>query len=241
MAVLNNQPVKAFIFQDHEAHIAVHTMAIQDPKIMGIIGQNPNAQAIMAAGMAHIAEHVAFQYRRDIEEQLGVELPEQEEDMSEEMQNEIARLMALAAEKLSAKDNAEVQAKQAQAMAQDPILQMQQQELQIKQQEMEIKKQKVLLDAAAKKDQLGIEKARIESQKEIAGMQLGARIQKDKAELDTRQKIEGLRIGTDIARSRQQIDQQDKASARQTQAQRDQMMNQMIQNITQRNNPKKGD
>jgi hypothetical protein len=240
MAVLNNQPVKAFIFQDHEAHIAVHTMAIQDPKIMGIIGQNPNAQAIMAAGMAHIAEHVAFQYRRDIEEQLGVELPEQEEDMSEEMQNEIARLMALAAEKLSAKDNAEVQAKQAQAMAQDPIMQMQQQELQIKAQEMEIKKQKVLLDAAAKKDQLAIEKARIESQKEIAGMQIGAKIQKDKAELDTRQKIDGLRIGTDIARSRQQIEQQDKASERQAQSQRDQMMHQMLQQITQRNNPKKG-
>ena len=241
MAVLNNQPIKAFIFQDHEAHIAVHTMAMQDPKIMGIIGQNPNAQAIMAAGMAHIAEHVAFQYRKDIEEQLGIELPETDENMSEEMQNEVARLMAMAAEKLSAKDTAEAQAKQNQAMAQDPILQMQQQELQIKQQEMEIKKQKVLLDAAAKKDQLAIEKARIESQKEIAGMQLGAKIQKDKAELDTRQKIEGLRIGTDIARSRQQIDQQDKASSRQAQSQRDQMMHQMIQNITQRNTPKKGD
>ncbi len=240
MAVLNGQPVKAFIFQDHEAHIAVHTMAIQDPKIMGIIGQNPNAQAIMAAGMAHIAEHVAFQYRKDIEEQLGVALPEQEEDMSEDMQNEIARLMALAAEKLSAKDNAEVQAKQAQAMAQDPILQMQQQELQIKAQEMEIKKQKVLLDAAAKKDQLAIEKARIESQKEIAGMQIGAKIQKDKAELDTRQKIEGLRIGTDIARNKDQVAQQDRMSERQAQVQRDQMMHQMLQQITQRNNPKKG-
>ena len=241
MAVLNGQPVKAFIFQDHEAHIAVHTMAIQDPKIMGIIGQSPQAQSIMAAGMAHIAEHVAFQYRVDIEEQLGVKLPEQDEDMSEEMQNEIARLMALAAEKLSAKDISETQAKQAQAMAQDPILQLQQQELQIKAQEMEIKKQKVLLDAAAKKDQLAIEKARIESQKEIAGMQIGAKIQKDKAELDTRQKLEGLRIGTDIARSKEQIAQQDKASERQAQSQRDQMMHQMLQQITQRNTPKKGD
>ena len=241
MAVLNGQPVKAFIFQDHEAHIAVHTMAIQDPKIMGIIGQSPQAQSIMAAGMAHIAEHVAFQYRVDIEEQLGVELPEQDENMSEEMQNEIARLMALAAEKLSAKDTSEAQAKQAQAMAQDPILQLQQQELQIKAQEMEIKKQKVLLDAAAKKDQLAIEKARIDSQKEIAGMQIGAKIQKDKAELDTRQKIEGLRIGTDIARSKQQVDQQDRMSERQAQSQRDQMMHQMLQQITQRNTPKKGD
>lgn len=241
MAVLNGQPVKAFIFQDHEAHIAVHTMAIQDPKIMGIIGQSPQAQSIMAAGMAHIAEHVAFQYRVDIEEQLGVKLPEQDDEMSEEMQNEIARLMALAAEKLSAKDTSEAQAKQAQAMAQDPILQLQQQELQIKAQEMEIKKQKVLLDAAAKKDQLAIEKARIESQKEIAGMQIGAKIQKDKAELDTRQKLEGLRIGTDIARSKEQIAQQDKASERQAQSQRDQMMHQMLQQITQRNTPKKGD
>lgn len=241
MEVLNGKPVKAFIFQDHEAHIAVHTMAMQDPKIMAIIGQSPQAQGIMAAGMAHIAEHVAFQYRKDIEEQLGVALPDQDQEMSEEMQNEVARLMAMAAAKLSEKDTAEAQAKQNQAMAQDPILQMQQQELQIKAQEVEIKKQKVLLDAAAKKDQLSVEKARIDSQKEIAGMQIGVKIQKDKAELEAKQKIEGLRIGTEIARNKEQIAQQDKASERQAQVQRDQMMHQMLQQITQRNTPKKGD
>jgi hypothetical protein len=219
MAVLNNKPVKAFVYQDHEAHIAVHTSAMQDPKIAQIVGQNPQAQVMMAAMMAHINEHVAFQYRKDIEEQLGIPLPKMDEELDPEMEQEISRMMAAAAIKLLQKDSAEAQQQQAQQAAQDPVLQMQQQELQLKAQEVEIKKQKLQIDAAAKQDQLEIEQARIEAQKEIAGMQVGAKAQKDKLEMESKMKLEGLRIGAEISRNKAQMSLQERQSMRQEQAQ----------------------
>jgi len=219
MAVLNNKPVKAFVYQDHEAHIAVHTSAMQDPKIAQIVGQNPQAQMMMAAMMAHINEHVAFQYRKDIEEQLGIPLPKMDEELEPEMELEISRAMAMASIKLLEKDSAEAQQKQAQQAAQDPVLQMQQQELQLKAQEVEIKKQKLQIDAAAKQDQLDIEKARIEAQKEIAGMQVGAKAQKDKLEMESKMELEGLRIGAEISRNRTQMSLQERQSMRQAQMQ----------------------
>lgn len=219
MAVLNNKPVKAFVYQDHEAHIAVHTSAMQDPKIAQIVGQNPQAQMMMAAMMAHINEHVAFQYRKEIEEQLGIPLPKMDEELDPEMEQEISRMMAAAAIKLLQKDSAEAQQQQAQQAAQDPVLQMQQQELQLKAQEVEIKKQKLQIDAAAKQDQLDIEKARIEAQKEIAGMQVGAKAQKDKLEMESKMELEGLRIGAEISRNRTQMTLQERQSMRQAQAQ----------------------
>jgi hypothetical protein len=219
MAVLNNKPVKAFVYQDHEAHIAVHTSAMQDPKIAQIVGQNPQAQMMMAAMMAHINEHVAFQYRKEIEEQLGIPLPKMDEELEPEMEQEISRMMAAAAIKLLEKDSAEAQQKQAQQAAQDPVLQMQQQELQLKAQEVEIKKQKLQIDAAAKQDQLDIEKARIEAQKEIAGMQVGAKAQKDKLEMESKMELEGLRIGAEISRNRTQMSLQERQSLRQAQMQ----------------------
>jgi hypothetical protein len=219
MAVLNNKPVKAFVYQDHEAHIAVHTSAMQDPKIAQIVGQNPQAQVMMAAMMAHINEHVAFQYRKEIEEQLGIPLPKMDEELEPEMEQEISRMMAAAAIKLLQKDSAEAQQQQAQQAAQDPVLQMQQQELQLKAQEIEIKKQKLQIDAAAKQDQLEIEQARIEAQKEIAGMQVGAKAQKDKLEMESKMKLEGLRIGAEISRNKAQMSLQERQSMRQAQAQ----------------------
>jgi len=219
MAVLNNKPVKAFVYQDHEAHIAVHTSAIQDPKIAKIVGQNPQAQMMMAAMMAHINEHVAFQYRKEIEEQLGIPLPKMDEELEPEMEQEISRMMAAAAIKLLQKDSAEAQAQQAQQMQQDPIIQMQQQELQIKSKEVELKAQKLMIDAAAKQDQIEIEKARIEAQREIAGMQVGAKAQKDKLEMESKQQLEGLRIGTEVARNRAQMSLQERQSMRQAQMQ----------------------
>jgi hypothetical protein len=219
MAVLNNKPVKAFVYQDHEAHIAVHTSAMQDPKIAKIVGQNPQAQMMMAAMMAHINEHVAFQYRKDIEEQLGIPLPKMDEELEPEMELEISRAMAMASIKLLEKDSAEAQQQQAQQAAQDPVLQMQQQELQLKAQEVQIKQQKLQIDAAAKQDQLEIEKARIEAQKEIAGMQVGAKAQKDKMEMEAKMELEGLRIGSEISRNRTQMSLQERQSMRQAQAQ----------------------
>jgi len=200
MAIMNMKPVKAFIYQDHQAHIQVHTSAMQDPKIMQAIGQNPNAQAMQAAMMAHIAEHTAFEYRKQIEEMLGVPLPEMDKELSPEMEVEVSRMMAAAASKLLQKDQAEAQQQQAQQAAQDPIVQMQQQELQLKQQELELKKQKLAIETAEKADRIRIEEERIEAQKEIAGMQVGAKTAKDKADLEARMELEGVKIGSQIAK-----------------------------------------
>jgi hypothetical protein len=142
MAIINGKPVKAFIYQDHQAHIQVHMAAMQDPKIMQIVGQNPQAQTIQAAAMAHINEHIAFEYRKQMEEQLGVPLPNPDETLPEDVELELSRLTAAAAQKLLAKDQAEAQQQQIQQQQQDPLIQMQQQELAIKQQEVQIKAQK---------------------------------------------------------------------------------------------------
>jgi len=214
MAVMNMKPVKAFIYQDHEAHISVHQSAMQDPKIAAIMGQNPQAQAMQAAMQAHISEHVAFEYRKKIEEQLGIPLPSMDEEMSKEIEVEYSRMMAAAGQKLLQANQAQAAQQQAQQQAEDPIVKMQQQELalkkeevEIKKQETEIKKNKVILDASAKADQMDIERERIETQKAIAGMQVGARSAKDKADLDAKMEAEGVRLGTQIAKDQAAINQ----------------------------------
>jgi len=206
MNVINGKPVKAFIYQDHEAHIKVHTMAMQDPKILQLMAQNPKAQMIQAAALAHINEHIAFAYRKHIEEQLGIPLPKMDEPMEKEVEVEFSRLMAEAATKLFQKDQAEMAQKQAAAAAQDPVMQMQLQELQIKAREADIKEKKLALDAAAQADKIRIEEARIEAQKEIAGVQAGIKAAKDKAEHDSRVETDGVRMGIEIAKGKKQHD-----------------------------------
>jgi len=204
MDILTGKPVKAFIYQDHEAHIVVHMSAIQDPKIAKMVGQSPMANQMMGAMAAHIQEHVAFEYRRQLEEQLGVPYPAPDQDMPEDMEVQISRLAAAGAQKLLARNQAEASQQQAQQVAQDPIVQMQQAELAIKQAELQRKTTKDQLDAAAKADQLEIEKQRIEAQKEIAGMQVGAKAAKDKADLESKMELEGIRLGSQIAQQRAQ-------------------------------------
>ena len=204
MDILTGKPVKAFIYQDHEAHIVVHMSAMQDPKIAQMVGQSPMAGQIQAAAMAHIQEHVAFEYRRQLEEQLGVPYPAPDQDMPEDLEVQISRLAAAGAQKLLAKNQAEAAQQQAQQVAQDPIVQMQQAELAIKQAELQRKTTKDQLDAAAKADQLEIEKQRIEAQKEIAGLQVGAKAAKDKADLESKMELEGIRLGSQIAQQRAQ-------------------------------------
>jgi hypothetical protein len=206
MDILNNKPVKAFAYQDHEAHITVHMSAMQDPKIMAVIGQNPNAQQMGAAMQAHIAEHVAFEYRRQIEQQIGVPYPslDEQESMPEEIEIEVSRLAAEGAKKLLAKDQAEAAQQQAQQTAQDPIVQMQQAELQLKAKELELKEKQLQIQALEKSDRLDLERERIESQKEIAGMQVGAKTAKDRSELEAKMELEGVKIGAQIARERAQ-------------------------------------
>ncbi len=214
MDVINGKPVKAFIYQDHEAHIAVHSSAMQDPKVMEILGQNPNAQSIQSSMQAHIAEHLAFQYRKQVEEQAGVPLPPPNAEMDENTEVAISRLAAAAAQQLLQKNQAEAQQQQNQQMQQDPIVQMQQQELQIKQGELEIKKgelelkkQKLMVDAAEKNDRLELEMARIESQEEIAGLNVGAKLATSRNQMEAKQEAEGLRMGIEVAREALQSEQ----------------------------------
>jgi hypothetical protein len=202
MNIINGKPVKAFIYQDHEAHIAVHKSAMDDPKMAAIIGQNPQANTIMAAAMAHINEHVAFQYRIEIEKQLGVPLPDMEKDLPKEMEVEVSRMMAAAAAKLLQKDQAEAAQQQAQQAAQDPIVQMQQKELELKEREVAIKEQKLQLDAAAQGEKSQIERERIEAQQLIAGMQVAAKTTYSQQELDSKMEAEGVRLGMQAVKDR---------------------------------------
>jgi hypothetical protein len=206
MSIINGKPVKAFIYQDHEAHIAVHQAAMQDPKMSEIIGQNPQANTIMAAAMAHINEHVAFQYRIEIEKQLGVPLPEMDKELPQEMEVEVSRMMAAAAAKLLQKDQAEAAQQQAQQAAQDPIVQMQQKELELKEREVAIKEQKLQLDAAAQSEKSQIERERIDAQQLIAGMQVAAKTTYSQQELDSKMEAEGVRLGMQAVKDRRDAD-----------------------------------
>jgi hypothetical protein len=200
MSIFTGKPVKAFIYQDHQAHITVHQTAMQDPKLAQMMGQNPQAQAIMAAFSAHIQEHLAFNYRKQIEEQAGVPYPEPDAEMTPETEIQVSRLAAAAAQQLLQKDQAEVAQQQAQQQAQDPLIQMQQQELQIKSHETEIKRQKLLVDASNMADKQALERERIAAQERIAGLQVGAKIATDRAQLSAEQHRAGLQMGVDIAK-----------------------------------------
>jgi hypothetical protein len=188
MNILNMKPVKAFLYQDHQAHIQVHINAMQDPKLAQLIGQNPQAQAIAAAGMAHIQQHLAFEYRKQMEDMMGVPLPtgeeENEEAIPRDMELQISRMAAQASDQLLNRNKTEVAAQQAQQAAQDPVIQMQAKELELKQAEEQRKAQKDQSDAAAKTAQLEIEKERIASQERIAQASLMSKLQKDKQELE---------------------------------------------------------
>ena len=156
MAFLTGKPTKAFIFQDHDAHIAVHTSMLQDPKIMGQIGQSPMAQQMQAAIMAHVAEHVAFQYRSQLEQRLGVSLPTPDAEMPEQVEVQLSKLVAQASQQLLQIHKGEAAQQQAQQQAQDPIIQMQQKELAIKEKEANIRELKVHGDLQLKAEDLAL-------------------------------------------------------------------------------------
>jgi hypothetical protein len=193
MAFLRGEPTKAFIYQDQDAHIQAHQSFMQDPSIAATIGQNPMAQQMQAAIMAHIAEHLAFKYRKDVEAQVGVPLPNPDTDLPEDVEVQLSRLVAQGSQQLMQQNMAKAQQQQAQQAQQDPLVQMQQQELQIKQADVQRKTQKDQIDAQIAMQKLQLEKQRIDG--EIAqGMK---RIQSQ--ELQTKARIE-----TDIAK--QQMD-----------------------------------
>jgi hypothetical protein len=206
-ALLNMKPVKAFMEQNHQAHIAVHMAAIQDPKIQQLMAMNPMAQQIMAAAMAHINEHIAFEYRKQVEMTMGITLPseEQNKQVDPELADKIAVMAAQASTQLLQQNQQEAQQQKAQQQMQDPIVQMQLQELQIKQGELQLKQQKQQIDAAAKADQIRIEEARIAAQKEIAAMQVAANAAAAKDKAARQSEIEGARMGIDVAKHRAQM------------------------------------
>jgi len=236
MDAMTGKPLKAFMYQDHEAHIQTHMALGQDPKIAQQIGQNPMAQQITQSLQAHIMEHVAFQYRREIEKQLGAALPplpqtdQDEYDLPPEFEVQLSQLAAAAAARLLQKDQAEAQMQQAAQQQQDPLVQMQMMDLQIKQMQAQVKAQQLqmdaqirmadqqrkaqkdIMDAAAKADELELRKAEISGQQQLEAARLGVDIQKDKAALSAKQQIEGVRLGLDIGKAR------DDADARRTQA-----------------------
>jgi hypothetical protein len=179
MNALVGDPIKAFMYQDHQAHIATHQAFMQDPMVMQTIGQNPMANQIMASLQAHIAEHTAFLYRQQIEERIGAPLPAPNEEMDREMEVQLAQLQSKAAIQLTQTHQQQAAQAAAQQQAQDPIIQMQQQELQLKAAEQQRKAQKDQADAAlaaakldldAKKAQATstIEATRIASQTDMA-------------------------------------------------------------------------
>ena len=217
MNALKSKPMKAFMYQDHQAHIQIHMAMLNDPKIRETIGQNPQAPLIAQALQAHITEHVGMEYKRQMELTMGINIPyndldsdDEDTKMSPEQELQIARMAVPAAQQLLNQNQTEIAAKNAQQAAQDPVVQMQLKELQLKAQEVEIKMKKMQIDAAAKADQLELEKARISAQKEIAGMQVTAKAQAEKANIASKEKIEGFRLGSDIGRSKAQMAMQEK-------------------------------
>jgi hypothetical protein len=172
MNALTGKPMKAFIYQDHDAHIATHMSFMKDPAIAQMIGQNPQAKSIMAALQAHIAEHLGFNYRKQIEERLGVPLPPPNAELSEEVEVELASVVAEAGKQLTQAHQQQAAQQQAQQKAQDPVMQMQQAELQLKAQEVQrkmkkdendlkVKKAEIQLQATREQERLKIEKASI--------------------------------------------------------------------------------
>ena len=238
MNIVNGTPVKAFLFQDHKAHIAVHTTFRDDPLVREMIGQNPKAPQMQAAMEAHLAEHLAFEYRKQIEEKLGVPLPQEDEVLPENIQNQVARLSADAAQKLLQQNQSNAQQQQAQKMQEDPLIQMQQQELQLKQQEAEIKTQKTLADIELDKAKLMLERekletniqrdivlehgrlqssekiagARLQSSEQIAGAQLGAKAVTEDKQIKAKELLEGAKMGVDVVQKNKDLAFREKES-----------------------------
>jgi hypothetical protein len=215
MSFLTGKPTKAFIYQDHDAHITVHTSMMQDPVVMAQIGQNPMAQQIQGAIMAHVAEHVAFQYRQKIQEQLGATLPAPDAELNEDAEVQISKLVAQASAQLLAMDKAKQAQQQAAQQAQDPIIQMQQAELQIKKQEAEIKALKVKGDLQLRAEELSLKAqesaAKVGEDPAMAAMRL-------QQEIAQAQELHALEMAAKQLELQQAQQQQQAAAQQQQQA-----------------------
>jgi hypothetical protein len=218
MALLKGEPIKAFVYQDHQAHIAVHMAFMQDPKMQQMAQMDPGAQAKAAAASAHLMEHIAFEYRKQIEEQLGVPLPAPDEKLPEPIELDVSRLAAQAAQKLLQKNQAEAQQQQAQQQMQDPMVQMQMQELQIKQAEAQRKMQKDQMDFTLKQEQLQIERERIGAQQQGTAIGTIAKLAGDELKMAASEKSQVMSTITDLAKQEMgMVGQQQRDAGRVTQ------------------------
>lgn len=209
MDIINGKPVKAFFYQDHDAHIQVHQAAMQDPMLMQMMGQNPKAQMMMAAAQAHIAEHIGFKYRQMIEQRMGVTLPPVDEEMTPEVESALSEMMATAAQQILEQNQAQAAQMQAQQRAQDPVVQMQQMELQLKQQKqqadvelermrLQLEQQKIESDAAAKADRLALDEQIAMLNAQVRGVQMANEKNRD----STKAQIEGFKLGSSQTRGK---------------------------------------
>jgi hypothetical protein len=225
--IMTQKPVKAFIYQDHKAHITVHMAAVQDPHIQQLIGQNPQlAQAISAAMSAHVAEHLAMEYRKQIEQTMGTTLPpfidsddQDEREMSPEMEVQISQMAAQAAQQLLQQHQQEAQQQKNQQSQQDPLIQLQQQEIQIKQGDLQRKVQKDQTDATLKAQQQQIERERIAAQQHTAGAQAAIKMYSEEQNANRNHELEGARSGIEYQKHRDTLTHQQQLAqmqARQT-------------------------
>jgi len=196
---MKGKPLKAFIYQDQDAHIAAHQAFMQDPIVMQTIGQNPQAQMIMASLQAHIAEHLGFSYRAKLEKQMGVTMPPPDKELPKELEVELSKLIAVASQQLLQSNKAQAAQQQAQQQAQDPLIQMQQAELQIKGQEVQRKAGKDQTDAQLKMQQLQIERERIQQQAQTDAMRIQAQSEQAQARNAHDQNLERTRLGVQTA------------------------------------------
>ena len=201
MNAVNGKPMKSFIFQDHDAHIAAHQAFMTDPMVMKTIGQNPAAQQIMAALQAHIASHLAFQYRSQVEKQMGVPLPAPDAELPPEIEIQVSRLVAQASQQLLQMHKGEAAQQQAQQAQQDPLVQLQQADQQLKAQDIQRKAQKDQADIQLKAQQIQVEKDRIASQSQTEAMRIQADVQKSLAQKQHETDMEQLRLGVDVAKT----------------------------------------
>jgi hypothetical protein len=241
--ILKGKPVKAFLYQDHQAHIAVHMAAAQDPQIQQMLSQNPQmAQAVQGALSAHIAEHLGYEYRKQIEQTMQQALPsynkpgQTEEDneigIPQEIEVQVSQLAAKAAQQLLAQKQQQAQQAQAQQQAQDPIIQMQQQEVQLKAEDLKRKSKKDADDFAIKQAQLEVERERIMAQQEAAGAQIAIKAHESKQKYEYNAEIEGARMGVDMHKHRTNLSNQRENSFNQSEHQR--KLEEMRNNVQQK-------
>jgi hypothetical protein len=233
MSILKGDPVKAFLNQDHKSHITVHMSMIQDPTIAANIGQNPKAPVISAALMAHIAEHTGYQYRKQIEDQLGMSLPAEDEQLPPEIEKALSGMMAQAAQQALQMNQQQAAQQQSQQQSQDPLVQMQQQELQLKQGELQIKQgqlqleqqkaqaeqqfkmqelqsrlqmegKKLAADMAAKADSNDITRGKMQADMQLKGTQMGAQIRESQTKQAFEQEHAGVKLGAQMAKDKAQ-------------------------------------